>query len=204
MTDNIPNAASTADLQKLLDQAENEIKYNGMNFSELMNFLYEREIDWSNFGQDALTVHKAAILFQLARLRKYHELRSEQAEANGDKSAQYWKQDADALQDTINRLRGVSMGDRDQCFEEYVSPRDEYLRGLSDESLEVLQHFGAEAPALLNKYSTALEDALIEQVQRSNALATQLKELTGKDFSNEELSEAALKTLEQLKVSHNK
>lgn len=41
---------------------------------------------------------------------------------------------------------------------------DAYLSQVSDESLEVLQHFGAEAPALLNNYSCALEDALIEQV----------------------------------------
>jgi len=32
--------------------------------------------------------------------------------------------------------------------------------------LEVLEHFGAEAPALLNNYACAVEDALIEQVQR--------------------------------------
>ena len=32
----------------------------------------------------------------------------------------------------------------------------------------MLQHFGAEAPALLNQYACAVEDALIEQVQRAN------------------------------------
>ena len=32
--------------------------------------------------------------------------------------------------------------------------------------MEVLEHFGAEAPALLNNYACAVEDALIEQVQR--------------------------------------
>tara|TARA_B100000073_G_scaffold302976_1_gene270742 strand:+ start:87 stop:1022 length:936 start_codon:yes stop_codon:yes gene_type:complete len=42
---------------------------------------------------------------------------------------------------------------------------DAYLSQVSDESLEVLQHFGAEAPALLNNYACAVEDALIEQVQ---------------------------------------
>lgn len=41
---------------------------------------------------------------------------------------------------------------------------DAYLSQVSDESLEVLQHFGAEAPALLNNYACAVEDALIEQV----------------------------------------
>jgi hypothetical protein len=44
--------------------------------------------------------------------------------------------------------------------------RDAYLSQISDESLEVLEHFGAEAPNLLNTYACAVEDALIEQVQR--------------------------------------
>ena len=47
--------------------------------------------------------------------------------------------------------------------------QDAYLSQVSDESLEVLQHFGAEAPALLNQYACAVEDALIEQVQRGQA-----------------------------------
>jgi len=51
-----------------------------------------------------------------------------------------------------------------------VSAPDSYLSQISDTSLEVLEHFGAEAPALLNQYSCAVEDALIEQVQRGNSL----------------------------------
>ena len=50
---------------------------------------------------------------------------------------------------------------------------DGYLSGVSDLSLEVLEHFGAEAPALLNQYACAVEDALIEQVhvtQNQNAM----------------------------------
>ena len=47
-----------------------------------------------------------------------------------------------------------------------VSAPDSYLSQISDTSLEVLEHFGAEAPALLNQYACAVEDALIEQVQR--------------------------------------
>ena len=49
-----------------------------------------------------------------------------------------------------------------------ASSPDAYLSQISDTSLEVLEHFGAEAPALLNQYSCAVEDALIEQVQRGN------------------------------------
>lgn len=50
--------------------------------------------------------------------------------------------------------------------------RDNYLKGISNESLEVLQHFGPEAPVLLNNYACAVEDALIEQVQRGQQMQT--------------------------------
>ena len=46
---------------------------------------------------------------------------------------------------------------------------DNYLSQISDTSLEVLEHFGAEAPALLNQYACAVEDALIEQVKTTQA-----------------------------------
>mgnify|MGYP003653985174 CR=1 FL=1 len=50
------------------------------------------------------------------------------------------------------------------------SGSDSYLQGISDTSLEVLEHFGAEAPALLNQYACAVEDALIEQVRRGQSM----------------------------------
>ena len=52
-----------------------------------------------------------------------------------------------------------------------------YFKSLSEESAEVIEHFGVEAPGLLNKYSCAVEDALLEQVQRANALSTRVEEL---------------------------
>ena len=52
---------------------------------------------------------------------------------------------------------------------------DAYLNQISDESLEVLEHFGAEAPQLLNTYACAVEDALIEQVQRGQAQSMMLE-----------------------------
>ena len=52
---------------------------------------------------------------------------------------------------------------------------DGYLSQVSDASLEVLEHFGAEAPALLNQYACAVEDALIEQVQRNQSAGLQLE-----------------------------
>ena len=51
---------------------------------------------------------------------------------------------------------------------------------VSDDSLEVLEHFGYEAPTLLNNYSNALEDALIAQIKRVQELEAQLAELTSR------------------------
>ena len=52
---------------------------------------------------------------------------------------------------------------------------DAYLSQISDDSLEVLEHFGAEAPNLLNTYACAVEDALIEQVQRGQSMSLMLE-----------------------------
>ena len=41
------------------------------------------------------------------------------------------------------------------------------LSDLSIETLEVLQHFGIEAPHKLNEFAMSLEDALIEQVGKN-------------------------------------
>jgi hypothetical protein len=53
--------------------------------------------------------------------------------------------------------------------------RDAYLSQISDDSLEVLEHFGAEAPTLLNQYACAVEDALIEQVRRGQSMSLMLQ-----------------------------
>ena len=56
-----------------------------------------------------------------------------------------------------------------------ASVSDGYLSQISDQSLEVLEHFGAEAPQLLNTYACAVEDALIEQVQRGQSQSLMLE-----------------------------
>ena len=63
-----------------------------------------------------------------------------------------------------------------------ASAPDSYLSAISDTSLEVLEHFGAEAPALLNQYACAVEDALIEQVQRGQT-QTLMLEAAGEERS---------------------
>ncbi len=54
---------------------------------------------------------------------------------------------------------------------------DQYLGGLSGASLEVLQHFGPEAPALLNHYSCVIEDALLRQAQQTLEVTAQAQQL---------------------------
>ena len=51
-----------------------------------------------------------------------------------------------------------------------VEVRDGYLNAVSLESLKVLKHFGEESPALLNRYSCVLEDALIKQANNITAM----------------------------------
>lgn len=53
---------------------------------------------------------------------------------------------------------------------------DAYLSQVSGESLEVLEHFGGEAPALLNRYSCVLEDALLNQARQAHASQQQLQQ----------------------------
>jgi hypothetical protein len=48
---------------------------------------------------------------------------------------------------------------------------DSYLDNISNESLEVLSHFGAEAPVKLNTYACQVEDALLESLQHQQTQA---------------------------------
>jgi hypothetical protein len=52
---------------------------------------------------------------------------------------------------------------------------DSYLDNISDQSLEVLSHFGSEAPVKLNQYACQVEDALLEALghQQQQSIAIQ-------------------------------
>ena len=56
--------------------------------------------------------------------------------------------------------------------------QDGYLGAISDESLEVIQHFGLETPALFNRYSCVVEDALLEQAKHTAQSLQQVETLT--------------------------
>ena len=64
---------------------------------------------------------------------------------------------------------------------------DGYLGSVSDESLKVLNHFGEEGPALLNRYSCVLEDAVMQQAQNIVAIKEEATEKFGeaKEVVNE-------------------
>ena len=49
----------------------------------------------------------------------------------------------------------------------YVVP-EAFKEEMSQESIDIIRHFGPNAPDLLNRYATSLEDALIEQVENHN------------------------------------
>lgn len=55
---------------------------------------------------------------------------------------------------------------------------------LSDASQDVLEHFGVEAPALLNQYANSVEDALLEQVERLRDYRVAISEI---DIARKEL-----------------
>ena len=69
---------------------------------------------------------------------------------------------------------------------------DGYLGSVSNESLEVLNHFGAEAPALLNRYACTVEDALLAQAQQSSQALEQLQQLSQGFSQMETVLNAAL------------
>lgn len=53
---------------------------------------------------------------------------------------------------------------------------DSYLDNISNESLEVLSHFGAEAPVKLNTYACQVEDALLEALQHQHQQASAIQQ----------------------------
>jgi hypothetical protein len=54
---------------------------------------------------------------------------------------------------------------------------DSYLDNISTESLEVLHHFGPEAPQKLNTYACSLEDDLLKSLQQQTLLRRQVQQL---------------------------
>ena len=97
---------------------------------------------------------------------------------------------APVSKDKLNELLNASAGIRKRQLHNIPASVAEHM---TEESLEVLESFGLDAPHLLNQYACSVEDALIDSVNRAAKLqeallvlsdeVTRLRELTS-DLSN--------------------
>jgi len=184
MTNFIPNAVSTEDLQKAMERAKSpqEVLMNGMSIGQLFEFLEANDLNLSQFGDDAPIIDKFRVLIGLDRLKRMHSKVVELKRGECDQiSARLWESDAEQLDKAMALIRSVDLGPKDLSYSDYEE-KDEYLNKISEESLEVLQQFGLEAPARLNKYRCAVEKALREQAYHYEKIAAELAHLKGKSF----------------------
>lgn len=68
-----------------------------------------------------------------------------------------------------------------------ISDQQLLANGVSPESLEVINHFGADAPAVLNTYACQIEDALITTNNQLQEAVGLLKEIQGEHQSYEQI-----------------
>ena len=78
----------------------------------------------------------------------------------------------------MDLIRNVNLGPKDITHTNNKI-KGTYYKQISKESLEVLHRYGPEAPARLNHYHLALEQALIDQAQRCVEMAEELNALKG-------------------------
>ena len=155
---------------------------NGMSIGQLFEFIEANDLNLSQFGEDAPIIDKFRVLIGLDRLKRMHSKVVELKRGECDQiSASLWESDAEQLDKAMALIRGVDLGPKDLSYSDYEE-KDDYLNKISEESLEVLQQFGLEAPARLNKYRCAVEKALKEQSNRYLKIAAELAQLKGKSF----------------------
>ena len=158
-----------------------------------------RDTNMSEGEQSAQFIDKIVAFYIISNLEAYH---GRVAEAEGTKNPDVWRRDAATLFDIKDKLARIELGDNDFLVElaDKLDPpkkspegngkpvavnitlsdevrNESFVKGLSEDSIEVIEHFGPEAPSLLNKYCCAVEDALIEQVNRANDLSKKVAEL---------------------------
>jgi hypothetical protein len=162
--------------------------YAGLTFEQLIPVLNEKLSLGDTYGSDNPLIHKymAALIINNLKCWKFDVASG--YEKDGDiQRANSWREDGRMLANVYNALLGVRISEHDAIYKE-IPNTDNYLSEISSESLEVLEHFGAEAPALLNKYSTAVEDALIEQVKKNTELCRELAALKGEVFDEDQVN----------------
>ena len=198
MTNFIPNAVSTEDLKKAMEEAKSrqEVLMHGMSIGQLFEFLEENDLNMNQFGNDAPIIDKFRILIGLDRLKRMHSKIIELKRGECDQiSAALWESDAEQLNKAMALIRGVNLGPKDISYSDYEE-HDDYLNKISEESLDVLQHFGLEAPARLNQYRCAVEKALRELSHHYAEIAAELAQLKGRSFEIIDI-ETKIKQLQQ-------
>lgn len=75
---------------------------------------------------------------------------------------------------------------------------DTYLNSISTESLEVLKHFGPEAPVKLNTYACRLEDTLLKALEHQKTLQQQVQQYRDHVDKVEHLLQAAKDEREEM------
>ena len=89
---------------------------------------------------------------------------------------------------SINSNQGYSNG-YSQTSPDQMEISDEMLlaNGVSEESLDVIDHFGPDAAAIVNEYACNVEDALIQTHQQLNEAVTLLQELSNEHAAYEQI-----------------
>lgn len=170
--------------------------YNGLTFEQLLPKLLEQITVSDAYEGDFALIHKYMGAIIINKLKNHHYDVANDCEKKADyANANTWRADGRKLQKAYDLLTNVNMASYDAIYND--TPVRDYLSEISSESLEVLEHFGAEAPVLLNRYSCAVEDALIEQVEKNTQLRKELAALKGEEFDQniDTQNKTAIKTL---------
>ena len=143
--------------------------------------LSEESIDVLNyFGVDApstLNLYSCALedVF-IAQLRKLRILEKQLAEIAADElDGTSDSINLSALQQKISIVQAQGLSKSSEAISDEIR-QCVYFKHLSQDSIDVLDQFGLEAPAKLNEYTCGLEDILIELVQQLNHLENKTKE----------------------------
>ena len=85
---------------------------------------------------------------------------ADQANYASQQTTQLANQAAPTSMPGINNNQGFSNGSSQTSTD--LTAEQLRANGVSEESLQVIDHFGADAPAVLNRYATQVEDALVK------------------------------------------
>ena len=100
---------------------------------------------------------------------------ADQANYASQQTTQLANQAAPTSMPGINNNQGFSNGSSQTSTD--LTAEQLRANGVSEESLQVIDHFGADAPAVLNRYATQVEDALVKTNSQLGEGVGLLKEL---------------------------